>query len=159
MRPLTWIYILFLCIPQEPVHAQDGAPEPLLFRTAENTTDPDIETAERLVLRAGWTKFSKPEIARADLNGDGRTEIILRPGSQDCDGEKLCTHAVIGMLRGGVSDGEPVLLGLFDARKLFVSGKKSYGVRGLAVYNDPENDFHSVLYVWDPFRFRFAPEE
>lgn len=90
-------------------------------------------------------------IASVDLNNDALDEYIIKPASpKDCSAPPLCSHQIIAL-----QDREPILIGKFDAHKMLVSNKKTYGIRDIIVYNIPYNDFKSETATWSPFHFRF----
>ncbi len=90
-------------------------------------------------------------IATTDLNNDAIDEYIIKPASaRDCQKKPLCQHSIIAL-----QDHAPLLIGQFDAHKILISDKKTYGVRHIIVYNQPHNDFKTATAIWSPFNFRF----
>ncbi len=90
-------------------------------------------------------------IAPTDLNNDLINEYIIRPKSnRDCSGSRLCPYYVIAL-----QERTPITLGKFNAHKIVVSSKKTYGVRDIIVYNDHYNDFKTNTVTWHPYEFKY----
>lgn len=90
-------------------------------------------------------------LATTDLNDDFIDEYILRPQFEgSCPNKPLCPYQIVAF-----QDHEPILIGQFDAHKILISDKKTYGIRHLIVYNGPHNDFKHETAIWNPFAFRF----
>ena len=91
----------------------------------------------------------KYAIATIDLNEDFIDEYILRPNQ--CPPQQLCPHLIIAL-----NNRIPHVIGEFDAHKILVSYKKSYGVRHLIVYNQSSNDFITRTARWQPYISKYA---
>ena len=90
-------------------------------------------------------------LAKIDLNNDAIDEYVVRAKNTDnCTSNKLCSHVIIVF-----QDHKPIKIGHFDAHKILISNKKSYGIRQIIVYNDAYNDFKNVTARWNPFSFTF----
>lgn len=90
-------------------------------------------------------------LAPADLNNDAIDEYIVRPAdTKSCPQKPLCPYKIIAF-----QDRTPIELGTFDAHKIQLSDKKTYGVRSIIVYNQPHNDYAHETAHWNPFSFRF----
>lgn len=90
-------------------------------------------------------------IAKIDLNNDAIDEYVIRAQNTDnCASGKLCRHVIIAF-----QDHKPINIGQFDAHKILISNKKSYGIRQIIVYNDAYNDFKNITASWNPFSFTF----
>lgn len=86
-------------------------------------------------------------IASKDLNDDVIDEFILQ---YDCGSNNLCRHVIVAL-----EELEPVIIGQFDAHKILISNKKTYGIRDLVVYNNVHNDFQNQIARWNPFSFTY----
>lgn len=90
-------------------------------------------------------------VAQNDLNDDAINEYILRPESTNfCPNAPLCSHMIVAF-----ENYQPILIGQFDAHKILLSSKKTYGIRDVIVYNQSHNDFKTTTATWDPFSFRY----
>lgn len=137
---------LFIAIFLLPVASM--AAETLRFRNAESYKERQIIT---FVEKTNKTNGIPYLIATIDLNNDAIDEYIVKPAStKNCINRPLCTHQVAAF-----RDRKPILLGEFDAHKMLISDKKSYGIKNIIVYNVPYNDFKSETAIWNPFNFRF----
>lgn len=128
------------------------AGEPLIFR--ESVRDAREESVLTfLKTQKDFVPQSPYAIATTDLNGDGVDEWIVRQEVTGCESRADCLYFIAGL-----SEKTPTLLGQIAARKIGIADEKLYGVRKLFVYNNPQNDFDSLLYVWTPSRAAFGPE-
>jgi len=93
------------------------------------------------------------ELAKIDLNADGLAEYIARPARTACAQSQFCLYTLVVF-----KDRTPLLLNKIEAKNLMISTKKTYGIRDLIVYTNPQNDFQARIYSWNPFSFRFDPE-
>ncbi len=90
-------------------------------------------------------------IAAIDLNNDSIDEFLVKPKNlSDCPEKPLCPNQIIAF-----RDYAPILIGNFDAHKILISDKKTYGIRHIIVYNTPYNDFKSETARWSPYKYRF----
>lgn len=90
-------------------------------------------------------------LAPIDLNDDAIDEYVVKPQFPgDCPQKPLCPHFIMAF-----QDYTPLEIGRFDAHKIEVSGKKTYGVRQIIVYNQRQNDFAQTTTLWNPFLFRY----
>lgn len=93
----------------------------------------------------------KYNIAPTDLNNDLINEYIIKPASKrNCDENPLCPYYVIAL-----QERDPIILGKFNAHKIVVSSKKTYGVQDIIVYNDLYNDFKTKTATWHPYEFKY----
>jgi hypothetical protein len=91
------------------------------------------------------------KIAPIDLNDDFINEyVVTLDNPQKCNKNNLCAHYIIAF-----SNHEPVNIGQFDAHKILISNKKSYGIHDIIVYNDTYNDFQNITARWNPFNFSY----
>jgi hypothetical protein len=122
-----------------------------------------VPAAERLSFSATLTESTKKILAeesltgaaaaKADLNGDGMDELILKKGV--CPkAPALCTFIPVAE-----TDGRAVKLGEIQARALLLGNGHRNGVRNILAYNSAVNDYEYQLYVWDPARARYTGEE
>ncbi|PZQ44621.1 MAG: hypothetical protein DI551_09730 [Micavibrio aeruginosavorus] len=129
------------------------ATEPLFFHSGPKNFR-ETEVLDYLERLGRQTPALPASIAAIDLNGDGVEEwIIFQEPTPSCKANANCPYIVAGL-----SDGLPMLLGEFTARKIGISDEKQYGVRKLLVYNEKNNDFTYQTYVWTPADLRFRPE-
>lgn len=141
--------ILFLTAPILPAHA---AGESLIYGNI--STDIRIRETLGFLQNSGvLPQGVAPSIARVDLNGDGIDEMIFRQMTEGCEASSDCLF-----LLTGVSRKQPVLLATFRARKIGISGEKSYGVKKVLVYNQKRNDFQYITHAWNPFTSSFDPQ-
>jgi len=117
-----------------PGHAQ----EKLYFKNK-------ISDVQEALLRIHMADFDDHEIAKIDLNYDGIFEFIARP--KNCETtEALCDFQILAE----ASDGKTlIVINVIEAFDLAASNGSAFGVRDLAVFQDPLNDFASTLYRWD----------
>ncbi len=94
-------------------------------------------------------------VARVELNGDARSELVVRV---DFSGP-ACTGRCRSLFFVFVDrDGQMRLVARLGAFDLRVSDSVNGGVRGLMAYNDPGNDYAWASYVWEPTARRYVPE-
>lgn len=85
-------------------------------------------------------------IASFDLNDDGVDEWIVRDDADSgCGVKASCRYIAVGL-----SEKKPIVLGQFYASNLAVLDKKMFGVHGIAVYNNPNDDFKFIAHHWNP---------
>ena len=90
-------------------------------------------------------------LAEIDLNGDSIDEYVIKPESNaDCPALPLCPYYVTAFQKH-----EPIIIGKFNAHKMLISDKKTYGIRQIIVYNVPHNDFTSETSSWNPHSFSY----
>lgn len=90
-------------------------------------------------------------LAPIDLNNDAIDEYIIKPKSmKDCPARPLCSYQIIAH-----QNHKPILIGQFDAHKVRIGDKKTYGIRQVILYNEPHNDFKTATALWNPYSFRF----
>lgn len=90
-------------------------------------------------------------IAPIDLNNDLIDEFVVKPQNlSDCRQKPLCPHQIIAF-----KDYSPIVIGNFDAHKILISDKKTYGIRHIIVYNTSYNDFKSETARWSPYEYRY----
>lgn len=141
-------FILGLFLLPAPAQAQDG----LRFRTEAR------DVRERQLIAAftgdGTLDAALPTaITEADLNNDGAPEWILRQGDEStCAARAECDFVIAGL-----QSRKPVVLGRIKASKIEILPEGRFGVRELAVYNDPLNDFKPEVFEWKPTLRVFAP--
>lgn len=91
------------------------------------------------------------EIAKIDLNDDLIDEYVIKPKGRDkCTQANLCTYTLVAL-----QDYSPIKIGEFNAHKLLILDKKTYGIRDIIVYNDSYNDFKNITARWNPFTFSY----
>lgn len=142
-RILFFLLMLLIALPAQ-------AQETLAFK------DPADSYREKQILTFLENKSvpGKPWLlATIDLNGDNLDEYVARQDSQECSNSPFCSHYILAFRAD-----TPILIGEFYARKVLISGKKTYGIRQILVYNHPHNDFRAENYIWSPETFRFTPE-
>lgn len=125
------------------------ANQPLIFKDANGYKD-------NLILSALHEKTGKENIkhliAKADLNNDAIDEYILKPDAfQNCAPKNFCPHYIYAL-----TSYNPVFLGEFTAFKIIVTQSKTYGVRSLQIYNNPNNNFSYTLAPWEPFLSKYT---
>lgn len=90
-------------------------------------------------------------LAPIDLNNDAIDEYVIKPKSmKDCPTRPLCSYQIIAH-----QNHMPILIGQFDAHKMRIGDKKTYGIRQVILYNEPHNDFKTATALWNPYSFRF----
>ena len=91
-------------------------------------------------------------LAEIDLNGDAINEYVIKPESKTyCPALPLCPYYVTAF-----QEHEPIIIGKFNAHKMLISDKKTYGIRQIIVYNVPHNDFTSKTASWNPYSFSYG---
>ncbi len=92
-------------------------------------------------------------VATADLNGDGVDEWIVREDKDPtCADTAACRFFVVAL-----KNKAPHLLTKLYAGNIGLLDQKLYGVRSLAVYNKPQDDFSFARYHWKPELGTFSP--
>lgn len=131
--------------------AADGV---LRFQDAAGITDIRTQEAMALLLQKGVLIGELPfSVAAVDLNDDGVEEWLFRQDTaSNCAAQASC-HFLIA----GLSEKKPVLIGDISAAKITLADNDYYGVKMLAVYKNPTNDFDFTRYVWHPETGLFAP--
>ena len=128
------------------------AAQPLIY--APLSDDLRLKSIASFLLESGALAADLPyDVAPADLNNDGIDEMIFRQQSTACETRSNCIYLV-----AGVSRKQPILLATFKARKIGISEEKSYGVKKILVYDEKQNDFQYITYVWDPYKSSFAAQ-
>lgn len=90
--------------------------------------------------------FKDYSTAETDLNGDGRSEYILR--RRDCGNEEaLCPHLILAESKDSV-----VLLLEVEAKKLEISDLKTNGINDILAFRDKKNDYKQERFVWSPMQ-------
>lgn len=90
-------------------------------------------------------------LAPIDLNNDAIDEYVVRPKNlNSCPKAPFCSYKIIAFKQR-----TPILIGSFDAHKILITDKKTYGIRDIIVYNQRYNDFIQKTAIWDPFSFRY----
>lgn len=129
------------------------ANQPLIFRDEAR----GVRETELLEYLASIKKFDSAlpyRISATDLNGDGVEEwIVFQITSKTCESNMDCAFVI-----GGLSEGEPALLGEMRGGKIAISDEKLYGIHKLLVYNEKNNDFAYRTYIWLPPENAFRPE-
>lgn len=94
-------------------------------------------------------------LAHTDLNNDAIDEYIIKPASiADCSQKPLCPIIVVAF-----QEHKPILIAQFDAHKILISNKKTYGIRDIIVYNNRYNDFQFQTLNWSPYSFQYESFE
>ncbi len=94
-------------------------------------------------------------VARAELNGDAQSELVVRIDFSGPACARRCRSLFFVFVD---RDGEMRLVARLGAFDLRVADSVKGGVRSLMVYNDPGNDYAWAPYVWEPTARRYAPE-
>ncbi len=138
--------ITFLFLSSLSPHAL--AKEQLRFKEAQNKRE---YSALRVISQSSSQNKNSFKIAAIDLNNDFIDEYIVTPNSpQFCDKNRLCPYHIIAFAKD-----DALLIGRFDAHKILISDKKTYGIRNIIVYNDTYNDFQNKTARWNPFSFTY----
>lgn len=98
--------------------------------------------------------FHDLKIARADLNGDGADEFILK--SKVCDIlTKNCSYKILAETNSGIIE-----IGNIKGKTLLLGNDYSSGIRNLLVFNNQgSNDYDYQRYIWDTKSTRYTIEE
>lgn len=147
--PVTQVFFLWLL-----AFPALAAERPLFM---ENWATPDRAALTRFLISA-YTPALKPEdllVAASDLNGDSAPEFIAAPRNRkNCHPLAGCTYAIAAF------DGQTVTnLGFLKGFSIVLSDKRSYGIREILVYSNPDNDYAHARYIWDPKRRNFQPAD
>lgn len=129
---MQFFFIVLFIFLSNAAHAQ----QPLTYYT------PETRREKQAIL----LNDNKGFIAKADLNNDLIDEYIVR----DCEGTDFCQHFIIAF-----KEFKPIKIGEFNAHKIVVSDKKTYGIQQLIVYNQQYNDFAFNTAIWNPFNFSY----
>lgn len=142
------LFLFGLLLLPSPAQAQDN----LRFRAEAK----DIRERE---LIAGFMKDGTLDpalplgLVDVDLNDDGAPEWIIRQGDDSaCSARADCNFVIAGL-----QSRKPVVLGRIKASKIGLLPEGRFGVRELAVYDDPLNDFKPQVFDWKPTLRVFAP--
>jgi len=93
----------------------------------------------------------QPSFEAVDLNNDIIKEWIAYDAA--CiQLKKLCRHVIIGK-----NTEEFILLGQFDALKIYPSSQYTNGVRDILVYNSTINEFKPVTVKWNSALSSYSP--
>lgn len=132
--------LLILITAANPSHADT----PFIYRA----NDPDLRVRQiaTFLTSSGSLSGDIPyEAAKTDLNNDGIEEVIFRQTPQGCEASANCLFII-----GGLSARNPAHIATIQARKIGISTENAYGVRHILVYNEKQNDFQYITYVWNP---------
>ncbi len=120
------------------------ADTPLIFKS--NPQDLRTRQIEEFLIKGGILPGGQNfQIAKIDLNRDGIDETIFRHAPTGCEDKADCLHVI-----GGVSARAPAHIATIRARKIGISPENAYGVAKILVYNQKQNDFQYIIYVWNP---------
>lgn len=137
------LFILNLLLPQKAF-----ATESLRFKQAQSYKQ--VQMIDFIINHTENTEIPYV-LAEMDLNGDAIDEYIIRPESDEyCPALPLCPYYVTAFQKH-----EPIIIGQFNAHKMLISDKKTYGIRQIIVYNIPHNDFTFETSSWNPYRFSY----
>ena len=90
------------------------------------------------------TDLSSYNLAKADLNGDGLDEYILK--RKQCNAKNnLCTHLIIA-----ATEDEIMLLNNIRARNLMIGATSTHGISDLLAFKNDVNDYNFDIYIWSP---------
>jgi len=124
------------------------ASEKLRFVEPESFKDKQIVD---FIAKSSETSTDEYILAHIDLNNDAIDEYIVKPKLvQNCPKAPLCPYSIMAF-----ENRLPISLKQFDAHKILISNKKTYGVRGIIVYNDFYNDFKFKTFNWSPYSFQY----
>ena len=144
------LILLFLTLVLIPLPA--FAEGPLVFRDAVKGQR-ESDALAMLVSKGTFVRDLPYSVAAKDLNDDGVAEWIFRQDRESaCEANANCGFIVVGL-----SEGVPIVLGTFTARKVGIAPQKSYGVSRLYVYNQKDNDFAYSSFGWSPKNSSFQP--
>lgn len=135
------ILLFALSIP----HTSYAAEQSLKFKSSTKDIR-ELSVLDMVKTEAKFDTSSPYGIAAVDLNDDGVDEWVIRDDEKTGCAETVSCRFIIA----GLSEKKPIILGQFYAGKLTILDKKMFGVRGLAVYNNPNDDFSFVRYHWNP---------
>jgi len=140
-------YVLILFIIFLPLEAK--AQQTLNFKVAKSFKEKQITS---FVSKNTNIDVSSFILAPIDLNEDAIDEYIVKPNSRRlCNDSLFCKHHIIAL-----QDREPIQIGQFDAHKVLISNKNTYGIRDIIIYNNQYNDFKSEIASWSPSKFLFG---
>ena len=105
--------------------------------------DEDIPQSSRQKIISFQEPTTHPAIAKADLNGDGLHEFILRPN--ECPEKTPCPYNILAETDTGM-----VSLGSIEGYNLLLGSEFTHGVRNLLIFKSSVNDFDYALYTWHP---------
>ena len=144
MKHLALTLFIFLTYIPFPAHAFES----LRFQEADSYKENQILD---FIKTQNKTAQDIYHLAPFDLNNDAIDEYIIKPKSaKNCPQAPLCPYQIVAF-----QERQPILIGSFDAHKILISDKKTYGIRHIIVYNQRHNDFKTAIAVWNPFSFRF----
>ncbi len=152
MRRLFSVLILFLIfLPFLPPTAALAAEQELRFKpSTEDVRGKAV--LETLTATKNFDAAAGFGMAEVDLNNDGVEEWVVREDRDpSCKATAICRFFILGLKKK-----EPVLLGEIYAGQIKILDQKMYGVRSLAVYNNPKDDFAYVRFNWKPELGQFS---
>lgn len=124
--------------------AASFADTPLIFK--DGAQDLRTRQIEDFLVTGGILPAEKTlETAKIDLNRDGIDETIFRHAPEGCENTADCLYVIAGLAAR-----QPVHIASIRARKIGISSENAYGVRQILVYNQKQNDFQYITYVWNP---------
>lgn len=152
MRRIVSVFLLSLFfLPLLPPTAALAAEQELRF---QNTAG-DVRGEAVLATLTATKNFDAAAgfgMAEVDLNNDGVEEWVVREDRDPaCKATAACRFFILGLKKK-----EPVLLGEIYAGQIKILDQKMYGVRSLAVYNNPKDDFAYVRFNWKPELGQFS---
>lgn len=143
IRAFILTFLLSLLLP-----ASSYADSNLRFKKPENHKE---NKAIEAISQKSSDAFTSYKIAPIDLNDDLIDEyIVTLDDAQKCTKNNLCPYYIIAFAKY-----EPLMIGQFDAHKILVSSKKTYGINDIIVYNNTHNDFQTTNARWNPFSFTY----
>ncbi len=122
-----------------------SADKPLIFHDAKTYK-------ETQVIRHAENNKEKQSVKAStyDLNGDFIDEYIVKKFTPN---QRLSNYTIVAL-----ENRIPITIGTFQAVKLLVSTKKTYGINNIIVYNDENNDFQTLTYAWNPNDFSYTAQ-
>jgi hypothetical protein len=113
----------------------------------------DANTIDLFLIESKRERLEKFDVATPDLNTDGIPEFVLKP--KNCPaGPAGCTYVILAENKTSM-----VLLGEIKARKLLLGNAFTHGIQDFLAFNNDNNDYEYVRYVWSPVDAAYIVEQ
>ena len=142
--------LALLCFSQK-THGASAQGQNLFFNAKPGIVD--TNTIDLFLIESKRERLEKFDISTPDLNRDGITEYVLKP--QNCPaGPAGCTYVILAENKASM-----VLLGEIKARKLLLGNAFTHGIQDFLAFNNDNNDYEYVRYVWSPVDAAYIVEQ
>ena len=142
--------LALLCFSQK-THGASAQGQNLFFNAKLGIVD--ANEIDLFLIESKRERLEKFDISTPDLNRDGITEYVLKP--KNCPaGPAGCTYVILAENKASM-----VLLGEIKARKLLLGSAFTHGIQDFLAFNNDNNDYEYVRYVWSPVDAAYIVEQ